>query len=102
MNLWAGLKKYADSWSVKESYSFDAETIGQIKSAKVGYSKKYPDKLCCCFTMVQGHKFFVPLTNDSNLKDGDTPDLATAKMVIFEKDGEDDIKRFDAEPKKAE
>lgn len=93
MNVFSTLQKYAGSWSVKSSRSFDSEEKSSVVSNVVMQSREYPDKLCVCFMLHGGFKTYVPLANDSSLKIGDSLDLEKAKWVTLEKDGEKDILR---------
>ena len=97
MDLLKSFKKYAGSWSVKEVVKFSEEELGEIKGAKVGYfSRDYPDKLQVCFLLKGNFKAYCTVSNDSELKAGDDVDMSTHKFLILEKEGEEDIKRFDA------
>lgn len=94
MGFLSNLQKYAGSWSVSRTQSF-SEVLGDEKNMIVGnvvqQSKNYPDKLCVCLMLTGGFKSYVSLSNDSNLKVGDSIDIESAKLLTLSKPGEDDI-----------
>ena len=96
MDLLKSLKKFAGNWSLKEVVAFSAEEMAEIDSARVQYSKNYPDKLCVCFHLrTNNQRAYMPLAEGSSLKEGDMVDMSTHKVLVLGKPGEDDIYRFD-------
>lgn len=92
MNIFAGLTKYANSYSVVESRPFNTEELASISSAKVVTSQY---GLSCCFFMKSGCQQYIPLSRDTVANPGDTVDFHTVKVLTLTKDGEDPILRIE-------
>ena len=90
MNIFSTLRTYAGKWSVKASRAFTQEEIAAVTSATVVPSQ-YGNSVC--FMMVGGGQTYIPLANDATVGVGESIDLAKAKLLTLEKDGESDINR---------
>ena len=90
MNIFSTLRTYAGKWSVKFSRNFTEEEIAAVKSATVVPSQ-YGTSVC--FMMVGGGQTYIPLANDATVGVGEPIDLAKAKLLTLEKEGESDINR---------
>jgi hypothetical protein len=90
MNIFNNLKVYAGKWSLKSSRDFTEEEIKSVSHAEVVPSQ-YGNSVC--FTMINGGKTFIPLSNDSSLGVGESVDITKAKLLTLGKDGECDINR---------
>ena len=91
MNIFAGLKKYAESYKVVDTRVFTADEIAAVKSAKVvssehGYS--------VCFYMVEGGQTYIPVSRDSVVAAGDAVDLTKVKLLTLVK-GDSTINRVE-------
>lgn len=91
-NVFAGRQVYGQGWSVKSSRVFNAEEQGAVLRAEV-VSSEYGNSVC--FFMRGGGMTYIPLSRDSSLAPGDSVDLAKAKILTLERDGEKDITRID-------
>lgn len=78
---------------LKASRNFTAEEQAAVVSATVVPSQ-YGNSVC--FMMVGGGQTFIPLSQNSSKAVGDSIDLATAKLLTLEKQGEADIYRVEA------
>lgn len=93
MNIFNGLKVYAQKWQVKGIRKFSEEELKFVDHAYVVPSE-YGNS--ACFVMVGGGVTFVPMSNDSTLTTGEVIDLKKAEIITLEKDGADDIQRIKA------
>lgn len=92
-NIFSSLKVYAGKWNLKSSRAFSPEEIAAVASAVV-VASQYGNSVC--FTMVGGGQTFIPLSNSSSKAVGESIDVASAKLLTLEKDGEADIFRVEA------
>lgn len=92
-NIFSSLRVYAGKWNLKSSRAFSPEEIAAVSSAVV-VASQYGNSVC--FTMVGGGQTFIPLSNSSSKGVGESIDLASAKLLTLEKDGEADIFRVEA------
>lgn len=93
MNIFQNLQVYGGSWNVTASRSFDAEEIAAVKNAEVVTSEY---GLSVCFFMKSGGQTYIPLSNQSTLKAGDSVDMNAAKLLTLHRDGSGDITRVEA------
>ena len=92
-NIFSSLRVYAGKWSLKSSRVFSPEEVEAVTSAVV-VASQYGNSVC--FTMVSGGQTFIPLSNSSSKAVGESIDVASAKLLTLEKDGEADIFRVEA------
>lgn len=92
-NIFSSLRVYAGKWNLKSSRAFSPEEIAAVSSAVV-VASQYGNSVC--FTMVGGGQTFIPLSNSSSKGVGESINLASAKLLTLEKDGEADIFRVEA------
>ena len=92
-NIFSSLRVYAGKWNLKSSRAFSPEEVAAVASAVV-VASQYGNSVC--FTMVGGGQTFIPLSQNSAKAVGDSIDLASAKLLTLEKDGEADIFRVEA------
>ena len=92
-NIFSSLRVYAGKWNLKSSRAFSPEEIAAVASAVV-VASQYGNSVC--FTMVGGGQTFIPLSNSSSKTVGESIDVASAKLLTLEKDGEADIFRVEA------
>ena len=92
-NIFSSLRVYAGKWNLKSSRAFSPEEIAAVSSAVV-VASQYGNSVC--FTMVGGGQTFIPLSNSSSKTVGESINLASAKLLTLEKDGESDIFRVEA------
>lgn len=92
-NIFSSLRVYAGKWNLKSSRAFSPEEIAAVSSAVV-VASQYGNSVC--FTMVGGGQTFIPLSNSSSKTVGESINLASAKLLTLEKDGEADIFRVEA------
>ena len=92
-NIFSSLRVYAGKWNLKSSRAFSPEEVAAVASAVV-VASQYGNSVC--FTMVGGGQTFIPLSNSSSKAVGESIDVASAKLLTLEKDGEADIFRVEA------
>ena len=92
-NIFSSLRVYAGKWNLKSSRAFSPEEVAAVASAVV-VASQYGNSVC--FTMVGGGQTFIPLSNSSSKTVGESINLASAKLLTLEKDGEADIFRVEA------
>ena len=92
-NIFSSLRVYAGKWNLKSSRAFSPEEVAAVASAVV-VASQYGNSVC--FTMVGGGQTFIPLSNSSSKTVGESIDLASAKLLTLEKNGESDIFRVEA------
>ena len=92
-NIFSSLRVYAGKWNLKSSRAFSPEEVAAVSSAVV-VASQYGNSVC--FTMVGGGQTFIPLSNSSSKTVGESINLASAKLLTLEKDGEADIFRVEA------
>lgn len=90
MNIFDSIQMYAGKWSVKSSRKFTKEEKDMVIEAKV-VASQYGNSVC--FFMSNGQQGFIPLSNDSTLKIGDTVDLEKAELLTLSRPGDADIQR---------
>lgn len=90
MNIFSALRVYAAKWAVKETRSFTPEEIAAVSSAVV-VASQYGNSVC--FFMKSGGQCYIPLSTDASVGTGETIDLAKAKIVTLERQGDADIQR---------
>jgi hypothetical protein len=93
MNIFSSLRVYAGKWAVKMSRAFTSEEKAAVASAVV-VASQYGNSVC--FTMVGGGQTFIPLSQNSSLRVGESVDLEKAQLLTLEKAGEADILRVEA------
>lgn len=91
-NIFDDLKVYNTPWTVKEIRNFTAEEKARVSSATVVPSEY---GLSVKFSLNSGGYSYIPLSNSSSLTQGEAVNLNTAKIIILEKVGADDIKRIE-------
>ena len=92
-NIFNSLPIYAEKWQVKDSRRFTEEEINAVESATVVESQY---GFSVSFIMRGGGMQFIPLSNTSDLSEGDTVDLKKARLLTLSKSGQADIYRVDA------
>jgi hypothetical protein len=92
MNIFDGMKAYAEQYVVVDSRNFDAEELACVKSAKVVASQY---GMSCCFFMKSGCQKYLPLSRDSQANIGDSVDLTKAKVLTLKRGEDDFINRLD-------
>lgn len=92
MSIFSSLREYGGAWSVKEEAKFDKADLASIKSNEVVASQF---GLSVCFSMVNGMKKYIPLSSTCELVEGDVMDLKKSKVIILEKEGEEDCVRIE-------
>lgn len=90
MNIFDSLQMYAGKWSVKSSRKFTNEEKAMVSEARV-VSSQYGNSVC--FFMKNGQQGFIPLSNDSDLRVGDSVDLEKADLLTLSRPGDADIQR---------
>ena len=85
MNIFEGMKKYATSFEVKNTRSFEPNELAQVRQAKV-VASQYGKSVC--FFMAEGCQTYIPVSRDSVCQIEDIVDLTKAKILTLEKDGE--------------
>lgn len=93
MNVFTGRTVYGGNWNVKSSRKFDQEEIALVKGAEVVASEFGKS---VCFHMYAGGSIYIPLSNQSELKVGDSVDLEKAEILTLSRDGNADIERIQA------
>lgn len=93
MSVFTGKTIYGGNWQVVSRRGFDAEEQAQVKSAEV-VTSEYGNSVC--FNMYAGGKIYIPLSNQSSLKPGDSVDVSKAQILTLHRDGNADIERIDA------
>lgn len=81
---------YAGKWTEKSRRNFSDAERSMVVSATV-VSSQYGNSVC--FFMKNGQQGFIPLSNDSSLKLGDTVDLEKAQLIVLGRPGDADIQR---------
>lgn len=92
MNIFNSIQMYAGKWSVIGSREFTQEEKNLVSKAEVVPSQY---GLSVCFFMVNGQMGFIPLSNTSTLKEGETVDLDKAKILTLARPGDANIERID-------
>lgn len=83
-----------NKWEEVERREFTEQEKKQVKEAYV-VDSDFGDSVC--FTMVNGMKSFIPLSNTSSLSVGEVVDLENAQIITLKKEGEaNTITRIDA------
>lgn len=90
MNIFDSLQMYAGKWSVKSSRKFTNEEKAMVREARV-VSSQYGNSVC--FFMANGQQGFIPLSNDSLLRVGDSVDMEKAELLTLSRPGDADIQR---------
>ena len=90
MNIFDSLQMYAGKWSVRSSRKFTNEEKAMVREARV-VSSQYGNSVC--FFMANGHQSFIPLSNDSLLRVGDSVDMEKAELLTLSRPGDADIQR---------
>ena len=90
MNIFDSLQMYAGKWSVRSSRKFTNEEKAMVSEARV-VSSQYGNSVC--FFMKNGQQGFIPLSNDSLLRVGDSVDLEKADLLTLSRPGDADIQR---------
>ena len=85
---------YAGKWSVASSTKLSAQESANFNSCKVVNSEY---GLSACFFMKSGGQGYIPLSQESNLVEGDEIKLDSIKVLTLVKDGESPIQRIDGE-----
>lgn len=91
MGLFTGRTVYAGKWAVKDVEFISAEDQAMVSRAEVVPSEF---GLSVCFFMKAGGQTYIPVSNDSNAKVGESVDLTKAEIITLEKAGESDIQRI--------
>ena len=89
-------KAYAGKWSATKEVSLTKEELKEVKKVFI-VSSDYG--LSACFMFKGGSQRYVPVSNESDLSEGDEVKLDSIKVITLEKDGEAPIYRLDGEPK---
>ena len=89
-------KSYAGKWNATKQVSLTKEELSEVKKVFI-VSSDYG--LSACFLFKGGSQRYVPVSNESELIEGDEVNLATIKIITLEKDGESPIYRLDGESK---
>lgn len=91
MNVFSGCKVYGEKWQIKSSRSFNDEELSMVSKATV-VDSQYGKS--ACFFMCNGTCMYIPMTNDSTNKVGESLDLNACEIVTLGKTGEADITRI--------
>lgn len=92
MNIFNNIQIYRGKWSLKSSRKFNEEELKSIKSAKIVTSDY---GLSVCFMMANGGTSYIPLSETSMGREGDSVDLKTANLLTLERQGDNDIFRVE-------
>lgn len=93
MNIFESIQMYAGKWSVVDSREFSEE-----EKSMVAHTEVVPSQygLSVCFFMKNGRQGYIPLSNTSSLKVGDSVDLNAAKLLTLSRPGDANIQRVEA------
>lgn len=89
-------KAYAGSWNKTNEVSLSKEELREVKKVFI-VSSNYG--LSACFMFKGGSQRYVPVSNESNLIEGDEVKLDSIKIITLKKEGENPIYRLDGESK---
>lgn len=89
--LFEGRQAYAGKWSLKSTEAMNPEEKAQVKEAKV-VAGDYG--LSCCFTMISGVSYYVGMSNDADVQEGDILDVDKIKVLTLSRAGSDDIQKI--------
>lgn len=92
MSIFSTLRRYATGWTVKETTTFTAEEIKQVKRTEVVPSEY---GMSVCFFFKAGGQSYIPLSRDSDVEIGQSIDLKKAKILTLSQEGSDDIVRIE-------
>jgi hypothetical protein len=90
MNIFDSIQMYAGKWTEKSRRSFSDAEKSMVASATV-VASQYGNSVC--FFMKNGQQGFIPLSNDSTLKIGDTVNIDKAELITLSRPGDADIQR---------
>ena len=89
-------RAYAGKWSKTKEVSLTKEEMSEVKKVFI-VSSDYG--LSACFMFKGGSQRYVPVSNESDLSEGDEVKLDSIKVITLEKEGEAPIYRLDGESK---
>ena len=90
-NILDGIRTSVPGWNVKRVEKFSNEELGMIRCARV---VKSAYGLSCRLDLITGNIGFMPLSNDSDMVEGDEISPKDVVIVILEKPGCTDIQRM--------
>ena len=91
-SIFSNLKEYAGKWAVKNRRALTEAEIAEVNTAEV-VSSDFGSSVC--FHMKSGGMMFLPVSTESQLKVGQTVDLADVAIITLSKQGEQDIQRVE-------
>lgn len=100
MGFLDSLRTYAGAWEVTNTEKLsDAEIKTIDKIEVVSRDNEWGTSVSMCFFMKGGGRKYIPLSRDSDLKDGDNVDPKSVEVITLERDGDDPIYRADGKAK---
>ena len=97
MGILKGLQIYKGKYTLTGTVKFDAEDLALISSATVVESTKFDGKLALALKDSVGNQRFLPVSEQSALEVGDTPNPEDIIILILSRPGDNDIYRVDVE-----
>lgn len=92
-NVFGGLQKYGENWTVVESRNFNEAEIAAVRSNSV-VNSQYGKSVC--FFMKGGGQTYIPVSNQgADPALGSSIDLTTAKLVKLHREGDGNILRVE-------
>lgn len=92
-NVFGGLQKYGENWTVVESRNFNEAEIAAVRSNSV-VNSQYGKSVC--FFMRGGGQTYIPVSNQgADPALGSSIDLTTAKLVKLHREGDGNILRVE-------
>ena len=89
-------KAYVGKWNRTNQVHLTKEELSDVKKVFV-VSSDYG--LSACFMFKSGSQRYIPVSNESDLSEGDEVKLESIEILTFEKEGEAPIYRLDGESK---
>ena len=92
-NVFGGLQKYGENWTVVESRNFNEAEIAAVRSNSV-VNSQYGKSVC--FFMKGRGQTYIPVSNQgADPALGSSIDLTTAKLVKLHREGDGNILRVE-------
>ena len=95
MGVLASLDVYKGKYTLTKTEIFDEEDLALIESCVIVESTQYEGKLALCMKDPLGQLRYLPLSENSSLAIGDTPDPKSLVVFILDRPGSKTIKRVD-------
>ena len=95
MSVLATLDVYKGKYTLTDTVIFDEEDLALISSCVVVESTQYEGKLALCMKDSLGQMRYLPVSENSALSIGDTPDPKSLIILVLSRAGSEDIMRVD-------